>query len=178
MRTSVGVADEKPEGTIFLIPARLEECAVLERLRKLHCKHSHVRARIIVNFQHALVRRSSGFVGALQISYDLAEPQFNGGGLSDWEVEFLCQGFQFRTPLTGNGHHGRELVSAALAKDLARCFCRFCVVQFAECIDQQNVQHIARPSRRERTRTSMQFLCDLIGETQTPDRRDNPDARV
>jgi hypothetical protein len=30
------VADEKPEGTIFLIPLRLEECEMPERLRRWH----------------------------------------------------------------------------------------------------------------------------------------------
>ena len=33
---ALDVADEKPEGTIFLIPAKLEECDVPERLRRWH----------------------------------------------------------------------------------------------------------------------------------------------
>src|SRR6185369_4909466 len=32
IRTALDAADEKPEGTIFLIPARLEDCTVPERL--------------------------------------------------------------------------------------------------------------------------------------------------
>jgi len=34
IKFALDVADEKPEGTIFLVPARLEECDVPERLRK------------------------------------------------------------------------------------------------------------------------------------------------
>jgi len=34
LRQALDVADEKPEGTIFLIPIRLEECAVPDRLRR------------------------------------------------------------------------------------------------------------------------------------------------
>ncbi len=34
IRFALDAADEKPEGTIFLIPARLEECVVPERLEK------------------------------------------------------------------------------------------------------------------------------------------------
>jgi uncharacterized protein (TIGR02646 family) len=34
IRLALDIADEKPEGTIFLIPVRLEECEVPDRLRK------------------------------------------------------------------------------------------------------------------------------------------------
>ena len=34
IRYILDVADEKPEGTIFLVPLRLEECDVPERLRR------------------------------------------------------------------------------------------------------------------------------------------------
>jgi transcriptional regulator with XRE-family HTH domain len=34
IRFALDVADEKPEGTIFIIPVRLEECSVPERLRR------------------------------------------------------------------------------------------------------------------------------------------------
>ena len=33
---ALDVADEQPEGTIFLIPLKLEECQIPERLRGLH----------------------------------------------------------------------------------------------------------------------------------------------
>jgi len=33
IRFALDVADEKPEGTIFLIPAKLEDCEVPDRLR-------------------------------------------------------------------------------------------------------------------------------------------------
>ena len=36
MRLALDVADEQPEGTMFLIPVRLEECDVPERFRHLH----------------------------------------------------------------------------------------------------------------------------------------------
>ena len=36
IRLALDVADEKPEGTIFLIPARLEACEVPERLNRWH----------------------------------------------------------------------------------------------------------------------------------------------
>lgn len=36
IRYALDVADEQPEGTIFLIPLKLEECEVPERLRKWH----------------------------------------------------------------------------------------------------------------------------------------------
>jgi hypothetical protein len=36
IRMVLDVADEKPEGTIFVIPVILEECNVPERLRKWH----------------------------------------------------------------------------------------------------------------------------------------------
>ena len=34
IRQALDVADEQPEGTIFLIPLRLEDCDVPERLRR------------------------------------------------------------------------------------------------------------------------------------------------
>jgi hypothetical protein len=36
IKEALDVADEQPEGTIFVIPARLEECEVPDRLRHLH----------------------------------------------------------------------------------------------------------------------------------------------
>lgn len=36
IKEALDVADEQPEGAIFVIPARLEECEVPERLRHLH----------------------------------------------------------------------------------------------------------------------------------------------
>lgn len=36
IRTALDTADEKPDGTIFIIPARLENCEVPERLKKFH----------------------------------------------------------------------------------------------------------------------------------------------
>jgi len=36
IRYALDVADEKPENAIFLIPCRLEECEVPERLRAYH----------------------------------------------------------------------------------------------------------------------------------------------
>ncbi len=36
IKFALDIAEEKPEGTIFLIPARLEECAVPERLSRWH----------------------------------------------------------------------------------------------------------------------------------------------
>jgi hypothetical protein len=36
IRFVLDVADEKPEGTIFVIPLKLEECEVPERLRRWH----------------------------------------------------------------------------------------------------------------------------------------------
>jgi hypothetical protein len=36
IRYALDVADEQPDGTIFLIPVRLEECDVPERLRRWH----------------------------------------------------------------------------------------------------------------------------------------------
>jgi hypothetical protein len=34
IRIALDVADEKPEGTIFIIPVRLEDCTVPDRLRR------------------------------------------------------------------------------------------------------------------------------------------------
>ncbi len=36
IKVALDIADEKPEGTIFLIPARLDDCVVPDRLRKWH----------------------------------------------------------------------------------------------------------------------------------------------
>ena len=36
IKQALDVADEQPEGTIFIIPLRLEECDVPERLQKWH----------------------------------------------------------------------------------------------------------------------------------------------
>jgi hypothetical protein len=36
IKVALDVADEQPEGTIFIIPLRLEECAVPDRLKKWH----------------------------------------------------------------------------------------------------------------------------------------------
>jgi hypothetical protein len=36
IRQALDVADEKPEGTIFLVPTKLEECDVPNRLRRWH----------------------------------------------------------------------------------------------------------------------------------------------
>jgi hypothetical protein len=36
IRFALDIADEKPDGTIFIIPARLEDCIVPERLNKFH----------------------------------------------------------------------------------------------------------------------------------------------
>lgn len=36
IKLALDIADEKPEGTIFLVPIRLEECEIPERLRHLH----------------------------------------------------------------------------------------------------------------------------------------------
>ena len=36
IKFALDIAEEKPEGTIFLIPARLEECVVPERLSRWH----------------------------------------------------------------------------------------------------------------------------------------------
>ena len=36
IKMALDVADEKPQGTIFIIPVKLEECDVPERLRNLH----------------------------------------------------------------------------------------------------------------------------------------------
>jgi formylglycine-generating enzyme required for sulfatase activity len=37
VRLALDTANEKPEGEIFIIPARLEECGIPENLNKLHC---------------------------------------------------------------------------------------------------------------------------------------------
>ncbi len=37
IKYALDVADEQPEGTIFLIPLKLEECEIPDRLRRLHC---------------------------------------------------------------------------------------------------------------------------------------------
>jgi hypothetical protein len=37
IKFALDVADEKPPGTIYIIPARLEECEIPERLSKWHC---------------------------------------------------------------------------------------------------------------------------------------------
>jgi hypothetical protein len=37
IKYALDVADEQPEGTIFLIPARLEQCELPGRLKHLHC---------------------------------------------------------------------------------------------------------------------------------------------
>src|SRR6185503_12706413 len=37
IRLALDKADEKPEGTIFIIPVKLEECRIPDRLEKLHC---------------------------------------------------------------------------------------------------------------------------------------------
>jgi hypothetical protein len=36
IRKALDVADEQPEGSIFLIPVKLTECSVPDRLRKWH----------------------------------------------------------------------------------------------------------------------------------------------
>lgn len=36
IKFALGVADEKPEGTIFIIPARLEDCQIPERINRFH----------------------------------------------------------------------------------------------------------------------------------------------
>ena len=36
LKRALDVADEQPEGSIFLIPVRLEECEVPERLSSFH----------------------------------------------------------------------------------------------------------------------------------------------
>jgi len=36
IKSALDVADEKPEGTIFIIPARIEECTIPDRLRRWH----------------------------------------------------------------------------------------------------------------------------------------------
>lgn len=41
IKYALDVADEQPEGTIFLIPARLEDCELPERLKHLHCVDLH-----------------------------------------------------------------------------------------------------------------------------------------
>jgi hypothetical protein len=40
IRLALDAADEKPEGTIFLIPVKLEECSVPERLSRWHWVHN------------------------------------------------------------------------------------------------------------------------------------------
>lgn len=37
IKQALDIADEQPEGTIFVIPVRLEECPLPRRLRHLHC---------------------------------------------------------------------------------------------------------------------------------------------
>lgn len=37
IKFALDVADEKPDGTIYIIPARLEQCALPDRLSKWHC---------------------------------------------------------------------------------------------------------------------------------------------
>lgn len=37
IKAALDVADAQPEGAIFVIPARLEECELPDRLRHLHC---------------------------------------------------------------------------------------------------------------------------------------------
>ena len=37
IRIALDVADEQPEGAIFLIPVKIKQCDIPERLRKLHC---------------------------------------------------------------------------------------------------------------------------------------------
>jgi hypothetical protein len=37
LRYALDVAEQQPEGAIFLIPVKLEECEIPERLRKYHC---------------------------------------------------------------------------------------------------------------------------------------------
>ena len=41
IRYALDVAEEQPEGTIFLIPLKLEECDVPERLRRWHWVDAH-----------------------------------------------------------------------------------------------------------------------------------------
>lgn len=37
IKLALDVAEEKPDGTIFIIPVRLEECGIPQRLRKWQC---------------------------------------------------------------------------------------------------------------------------------------------
>ncbi|MBV9467709.1 MAG: toll/interleukin-1 receptor domain-containing protein [Abitibacteriaceae bacterium] len=37
IKIALDIADEQPEGTIYIVPARLEPCDLPERLKHLHC---------------------------------------------------------------------------------------------------------------------------------------------
>lgn len=37
VRRALDVAEEHPDGSIFVIPVRLDDCEIPERLRRLHC---------------------------------------------------------------------------------------------------------------------------------------------
>jgi formylglycine-generating enzyme required for sulfatase activity len=70
IRFALDVADEKPEGAIFLIPARLEECDVPERLRRWHWVNLY-EAKGYERLMRALRARAE----ALGISLSPVQPQ-------------------------------------------------------------------------------------------------------
>ncbi len=65
IRLALDVADEQPEGTIYIIPARLEECEVPDRLRPLHWVDLF-EPRGYERLLDALRRRAGAAVGGYQ----------------------------------------------------------------------------------------------------------------
>lgn len=68
IRIALDVADEQPEGTIFIIPARLEACEVPERLRPLHWVDLF-EPRGYERLLEALRQRADGPVGGQQTAW-------------------------------------------------------------------------------------------------------------
>ncbi len=140
--------------------------------KAIRCRSSSSRSRRSSTF----TRPSSScmlLARADQRFYKFTEALLYVGYCSNREVKVSRQGCQFRTPLRPDCRVWRKVVSGSFFEDAADFGSRLRVVWLTEHIDQQNVQNVARSRGRRRPGASVQLLCDLVGQFQASNWRDN-----
>ena len=92
IKYALDVADEQPEGTIFLIPVRLEDCEIPERLEHLHCVNLN-QSRGFEQLIRALNVRAEklGIVGgASSVEHDLIDEKSEQARVTQLRQELLA----------------------------------------------------------------------------------------
>lgn len=133
IKFALDIAEEKPEGTIFLIPARLEDCVVPERLSRWHWVDLYEENGFI-QLLRSLKLRAEAVGAAVEPAPYADSAQETDHKLEQWYTEGLaafytedwdraCQRFQSILSERPNHKHAAEkLEEAERQRDLSRLY--------------------------------------------------------